>query len=54
MNYTIKNMNKDILIEIISWKYDGRYSQYNIEPYDDLIKRKAAITNPERKLSVLF
>jgi len=49
MEYTITNMNKDILKQIISWKYDGEYNIYNMESYDNLVKRNASITKVENK-----
>ena len=39
MKYNITNMNSDILNEIISWKYEGEYSIYNMDSHEKLIER---------------
>lgn len=44
--YKIVNMNNNILKEIVTWKYDGEYSEYNIDSYQELKKRGASILNP--------
>jgi len=45
LNYIIKNMDENILNEIISWKYDGKYSEYNMDSYNDLKARNSRIVN---------
>ena len=45
LNYIIKNMDESILNEIISWKYDGKYSEYNMDSYNDLKARNSRIVN---------
>ena len=38
-------MDESILNEIISWKYDGKYSEYNMDSYNDLKARNSRIVN---------
>lgn len=48
MEYDIKNMNENILKEIISWKYEAEYSEYNLESYENLKKRKSSMLDPNK------
>lgn len=42
-------MKEKYLKAIIAWKYDKPYEEYNMEAYEELKKRNAAILNPEKK-----
>jgi len=53
MEYIIKNMNEDILREIITWKYDLEYAEYNLESYDELKKRKASLLDESKASNYL-
>ena len=53
MKYIIKNMDENILMEIISWKYSGPYSVYNMESYEELKARDAGILKPEKSENYL-
>lgn len=48
MNYKITSINEDIVKEITTWKYDGQYSVYNTESFEDLKARNANIINPTK------
>lgn len=43
MKYDIKNMNDDIVKEIVTWKYEGEYAEYNLESYESLRERKSSM-----------
>ena len=45
LDYIIKNMDENILKEIISWKYDSKYSEYNMDSYEQLKARNSRIVN---------
>ncbi len=53
MDYIIKNMDEYILKEIISWKYEGIYSEYNMHSYEKLKERGSSITKPQNKKNYL-
>lgn len=53
MKYDIKNMSEDILKEIIKWKYEGVYSEYNLESYENLKKRKSSMLDPNKSENYL-
>jgi len=53
MGFTVCNMNEKILEEIINWKYEGKYSQYNLESYEKLKERNSSIINSEKASNYL-
>lgn len=53
MDYIIMNMNDNILKEIVKWKYEGKYEEYNLESYESLKSRKSSITLPEKSKNYL-
>ena len=53
MEYEIKNMNEEILKEIISWEYEGEYSEYNMDSLENLKAKGASITKPENSNNYL-
>lgn len=53
VDYVIKNMNDEILREIISWRYEDKYSEYNMESYDMLKSRGSSITKAENSNNYL-
>lgn len=53
MGYIIKNMDENILRKIISWKYEGEYSEYNLDSYEKLKNRKSSLTLPEKSENYL-
>ena len=53
MKYDIKNMNEDILREIITWKYDGQLAEYNLDSYENLKKRKSSMLDPNKSKNYL-
>lgn len=53
MKYDIKNMNEDILREIIKWKYEGEYAEYNLESYEKLKERKSSLLDPNKSQNYL-
>lgn len=48
MKYDIKNMSEDILREIIAWKYEGEFAEYNLDSYESLKKRKSSMIDPNK------
>ena len=44
----ITNMSEEALKEIILWKYDDEYSEYNLDSYDKLKERNASILDPKK------
>lgn len=53
MEYDIKNMDDEILKEIISWRYEDKYSEYNMDSYDKLKERGSSITKQENSNNYL-
>jgi len=53
MEYTTRYMDEEILKEIISWKYEGEYKEYNLEPYETLVERNSSIVKPEKRENYL-
>ena len=49
MQYITRYMDDDILKEIISWKYEGEYKEYNLEPYETLVERNSSIIQLEKR-----
>jgi len=53
MEYTTSYTDEEILKEIISWKYEGEYKEYNLEPYETLVERNSSIVKPEKRENYL-
>lgn len=53
MKYVITNMNDKILKNIIAWRYEGDYSEYNMDSYEELKSRGASILKPEKRKNYL-
>lgn len=53
MDYVITNMNDDIVREIISWRYEGNYAEYNMDSYEQLKERGSSILKPEKSQNYL-
>lgn len=53
MKFVIKNMEQDIVKQIIAWKYEGMYSEYNMDSYEELIMKNSSIINPEKRNNYL-
>ena len=53
VKYVITNMNDDIVKQIISWRYEGIYSEYNMDSYEELKARGSSILKPEKSKNYL-
>ena len=53
MKYYVKKLSEEILKEIINWKYEGQYQEYNLDSYEILKKRKSSMLDPNKSQNYL-
>ena len=53
MNLTIKALDKDSARELISWRYEGDYAQYNVQT-DDVDSEIAYFIDPENHYYAIY